>query len=237
MTAWVSAHAAPGGRVLEIGAGDGAIARALADAGLDVTAVDPHWESDETLVQRIPFEQLDAAPFDVIFASVSLHHLHDLDEASAALRRLSKPGTTMLVREFDRELFDEPTLRWWFYQRHAREAVEPSKKRRDHQPDHQDHDHQAHDHDLRHGHRHHQHPDTFDEFVATWRAQMESHVHPWTLVAETLRAGGFETVEQSPTAYLFRWGLQEELRALEERLIADGRIKQVGIRWHGRRND
>jgi ubiquinone/menaquinone biosynthesis C-methylase UbiE len=113
MEAWIRSHARPGDRVLEIGCGDGALVRRLM-TDYDVIGVDPS-ASPEAAVLAIPFEELEAAPFDVVFASVSLHHLADLTAAVAALRRLTRPGSMMLVREFDRVLNDhEPTLRWWF---------------------------------------------------------------------------------------------------------------------------
>jgi ubiquinone/menaquinone biosynthesis C-methylase UbiE len=208
MEAWIRAHALPGQRVLEIGCGDGALVRRLAN-DFDVVGVDPEGEpSDVVRAQR--FEDLDEQPFHVVFASVSLHHLDDRAAAGAALRRLTEPDTTMLVREFDRLTMDhEPTLRWWFEHRKARE----------HEAD----------------------PDetplaaTLEAFVPEWRSMMEHHVTPWTEVRELLRSNSFETVREEPMAYLFRWGIGEDVRAEEERLAAAGTINLVGRRWAGRR--
>ena len=213
MEAWIRAHAVPGQRVLEIGCGDGALVRRLA-SDFDVVGVDPQAEpSAVVLAQR--FEDLDVQPFDVVFASVSLHHLEDPVATRAALRRLTEPGATMLVREFDRVTMDhEPTLRWWFEQRRA--------GGRECDPD---------DTPL---------PATFEEFVPEWRAMMEHHVTPWADVLALLHASGFETTEEHVTAYLFRWGLSEDVRAEEEALAAAGTINLVGRRWtgcHGRIRD
>src|ERR1700730_13830320 len=122
MERWVRTHARPGQRVLEIGCGDGALVRRLAD-DFDVLGVDP--EADKSSIVRVQrFEELNEEPFHVVFASVSLHHLDDPALARAALRRLTAPGTTMLVREFDRLTMDhEPTLRWWFEHRKALEGA------------------------------------------------------------------------------------------------------------------
>src|SRR3979409_615220 len=85
---------------LECGGRDGALVRRLAN-DFDVLGVDPEAEKSSIVrVQR--FEELNEKPFRVVFASVSLHHLEDPALARAALRRLTAPGTTMLVREFDR---------------------------------------------------------------------------------------------------------------------------------------
>lgn len=209
MVGWVRAHAAPGARVLEIGCGDGEVVRRLRAAGVDAVGVDPRAEEGEGL-RAVGFEELDDAPFDVVFASVALHHLHDVGLASAALRRLTRPGSIVLVREFDRERMDhEPTLRWWFHVRLALAAVGVREG----------------DHEL----------GTFDDFVAGWRAKMAEHVHPWATVAAMLADAGLDTEAITSGPYLYRWGLHESVRPLEEALIADGHLRAVGVRWVGRR--
>jgi 2-polyprenyl-3-methyl-5-hydroxy-6-metoxy-1,4-benzoquinol methylase len=61
-------------RVLEIGAGEGELAAVLAEAGYDVTAIDPR--GGEGVVQ-IALADLEAPPrsFDAAVAMVSLHHV------------------------------------------------------------------------------------------------------------------------------------------------------------------
>jgi ubiquinone/menaquinone biosynthesis C-methylase UbiE len=210
MEAWIRAHAQPSQRVLELGCGDGALVRLLAD-DFDVVGVDPEAEPS-SVVRAQRFEDLDEEPFDVVFASVSLHHLDDPAATRAALRRMTHRGTTMLVREFDRLAMDhEPTLQWWF---EHRQAVE--------------HDRYPEDPPL---------PATLGEFMPEWRSMMGQHVTPWAEVRELLHAVGFATVREEPTAYLFRWGIGEDVRAEEERLAAAGTINLVGRRWIGRRGN
>ena len=205
MVSWVEAHTVAGDRVLEIGTGDGAIVDALSTR-YDVLGVDPGAQT-RPRVLATSFEELDAEPFDAVFASVSLHHLHDLDVAAAALRRLTRPGSVILVREFDRTRLEEhePTLRWWWHQRSARIIGEGGE------------------------------PDPYDEFVEQWRRHMAEHVHPWAPVEAMLRAAAFEPTEVHDTAYLFRWGLTEDVRPMEDRLISAGGIRAVGVRWAGLR--
>jgi ubiquinone/menaquinone biosynthesis C-methylase UbiE len=210
MEAWIRAHAQPGQRILEIGCGDGALVRRLAN-DFHVLGVDPEGQPSN-VVRAQRFEDLDEQPFHVVFASVSLHHLNDPALARSALERLTAPGTIMLVRELDRLTMEhEPTLRWWFEHRKACE----------HEPD-------AEESPL---------PDSFATFVPEWRSMMEHHVRPWPDVRALLRSSGFETVREEPMAYLFRWGLGEDVRAEEERLAAAGTINLVGRRWTGRRSN
>jgi ubiquinone/menaquinone biosynthesis C-methylase UbiE len=206
MERWIRSHAVPGQRVLEIGCGDGVLVERLAN-DFDVLGIDPV-ASPSSVVRSQPFEELDEEPFDVIFAGVSLHHLADIGDAEKALRRLSKPGTTLLVREFDRiDLDHEPTLRWWYEHRRS-------------QPD------DPEEHPL---------PTTFEAFTTEWWEMMQHHVTSWLDVREMLLAAGFATIAEEPMAYLFRWGLGEDLRAEEERLAAAGTIHLVGRRWTGQK--
>jgi SAM-dependent methyltransferase len=210
MAAWVRSVAQPGQRVLDIGCGDGSLVTTLA-GHYQVVGVDPHAVASEHVVAE-PFESFDAAPFDVVVASLSLHHLADIDAASTALHRLAAPGATVLVREFDRTLMaDRPTLQWWFHQRQALDVVET--------PD-------PEDHPL---------PATFDEFRTGLLAMFEEHIMPWQAVESMLLAAGLSPISCQPVPHLFRWGLTEAVRPLEEALIEAGRIRAVGLRWQGRR--
>ena len=93
----------------------------------------------------------------------------------------------------------------------------------------------------------------FDERAARWWLQQRKihsdheHAEPPTLVSELrghlhslarLRealAPWFAIGEPTPGPYLHRWALRPELRALEERLIADGDLPATGARLVGLR--
>src|SRR6185437_15481312 len=77
----------PPARVLEVGAGDGRLGRALRAVGYDVVAIDP------------------------------LHHVDPLDESCRRLGELVEPGGTLVVDEFDVETFDIAAAEWWLEQR------------------------------------------------------------------------------------------------------------------------
>jgi SAM-dependent methyltransferase len=255
MVAWIATAGEPGARVLEIGCGDGAVTNALANLGYDVLGVDPN-ATPGSRVRAVPFEQLDEPPFDLVFASVSLHHLGDASAASRALRRLTKPGSRMLVREFNKDLVGDPaTLEWYFHQLRAQSVFGPLRSNSDINSDNasssernadepQGHEHgehgdgEGHMHLDHHGHGQNHQPniESLAAFRDHWTSMMDQHVFGWDTVLHMLESAGFVTEQMETTPYLYRWELQEALRPLEEQLSAQGKIKQVGICWSGIRS-
>lgn len=114
----------PPARLLEVGAGDGELARTLADAGYEVLAIDP--ESTRASVRSVPLHELDepSRSFDAALAVTSLHHVEPLDHSLGRLAELLKPGAVLVVDEFDVAAFDERAAGWWLRQRHALGAAE-----------------------------------------------------------------------------------------------------------------
>jgi SAM-dependent methyltransferase len=99
-------------RVLEVGAGDGALAASLADAGYDVLAIDP---AGGRGVTPLALHQVSEPPasFDAAAAVVSLHHVEPLEESCRRLAELVAPGGLLVVDEFDVERLDETAAGWW----------------------------------------------------------------------------------------------------------------------------
>jgi SAM-dependent methyltransferase len=120
---------APPARVLEVGAGDGELARFLTAAGYSVVAIDPDAGSADVL--PIPLLELDepAASFDAAVAVVSLHHVNPLDASFERLADVLRTGATLVVDEFDVERFDERAAGWWLEQRSALGFVEATSAR------------------------------------------------------------------------------------------------------------
>ena len=81
VTAWVLEALESPGRVLEIGCGEGELARSLAGVGHDVVAIDPDAPAGG-IFRQVTLEDFEpSAPFDAVVASLSLHHIADLDAA------------------------------------------------------------------------------------------------------------------------------------------------------------
>jgi SAM-dependent methyltransferase len=120
VNAFVLANLPPApARVLEVGAGDGELARLLVAAGYDVVAIDPEPTADD--VDPIALADLDEpeASFDAAVAVVSLHHVHPLPDSCERLAEVLRPGATLLVDEFDVDRFDQRAAGWWLEQRRA----------------------------------------------------------------------------------------------------------------------
>jgi SAM-dependent methyltransferase len=106
----------PPARVIEIGAGDGALAREMRSAGYDVLAIDPAADSRD--VEPVALLDVTApnAAFDAAVAVVSLHHVEPLSASFRRLAELVRPGGTLVVDEFDVERLDERAATWWLEQ-------------------------------------------------------------------------------------------------------------------------
>lgn len=184
-------------RVLEVGAGEGELARTLTAHGYDVVAVDPNASTADVL--PIPLAELDepAASFDAAVAVVSLHHVDPLEASCARLGELLRPDATLVVDEFAVELFDESVAEWWLEQRRALGVAEQRSARE-------------------------------------LAAEMRTELHPLRLILAALEPF-FDLERPRRVSYLYRWGLDESVRAPEEELISTGRLPALGARVIGRR--
>jgi SAM-dependent methyltransferase len=121
------AHAnlpAPPARVVEVGAGDGELARALTELGFEMVALDP--APSGANVRAVALHELDEPPasFDAGVAVTSLHHIDPLAQSLERLAQVLKPDAPLLVDEFDVAAFDQRAATWWLEQRRKRGAEE-----------------------------------------------------------------------------------------------------------------
>jgi SAM-dependent methyltransferase len=117
----------PSARVLDIGCGTGALSLAMAQAGHDVTAIDP----DPTAIElaersahhagpgRLAYHRSDVATFvadeagfDVVVTSRTLHHVREPAAALGRVRRWLRPGGQLVCIDFFHDRFDRRDARW-----------------------------------------------------------------------------------------------------------------------------
>ena len=95
--------------LLDVGCGDGGVARLLRERVRDVVAVDvepsPAWSDGDGLTFRVadgealPYED---ATFDLVHSKDSLHHMERPEHAVAEYKRVVKPGGHVLIVEANR---------------------------------------------------------------------------------------------------------------------------------------
>ena len=79
-------------RVLEVGCGEGELARALTRFGHSVTAIDPR-APEGPIFRRTRIEEFsDPGKFDHVVAILSLHHVKDLGMALVNVANSLRPG-------------------------------------------------------------------------------------------------------------------------------------------------
>ena len=196
----------PPASVLEVGCGQGELARELERAGYRVVAIDPEAPAGP-IFRAVRLEEFDeAGPFDAVVASLSLHHISDLGAAVAKIAALLAPEGVFVLNEWDRDRFARATAHWYFHQRQALAAL---------------------------GREHAEIEPTFEEWWPEWR-ERRSDVHPYrSMQPELDRHFSERLFEWVP--YLYGYRLGGELEPLERALIATGEIEAVGFRYVGTR--
>jgi SAM-dependent methyltransferase len=197
----------PPAALLEVGCGEGDLARELERAGYQIVAIDPEAPSGP-IFQTTRLEDFDGSgsPFDAVVASLSLHHIEDVGAAVDRIAGLLPPGGLLVLNEWDRERFRDATARWYFYQRQALAAV--GREDAEIEP-------------------------AFEEWWRGWQ-ERRSDVHPYaTMRPELDRRFSEQLLQWVP--YLYGYRLGGEVEPLERALVASGEIAAVGFRYVGTR--
>jgi SAM-dependent methyltransferase len=138
---FVEAHLPPApARVLEVGCGHGELARAMAQLGYEVIAIDPDAPKGE-LFQAVSLEEFTISdPFDAVVASRALHHIPDLAESVMKIEGLLRQGGRFILDEHACDRLDDQTARWYFLHRVGEADAPGSLKacRAEWEADHQD---------------------------------------------------------------------------------------------------
>jgi SAM-dependent methyltransferase len=210
---FVKAHL-PGApaRVLELGCGPrGGFVPALRGDRHTAVGVDPE-APDEPGYHRIGFEDYrPPGPVDAVVACTSLHHVTNLDAVLDLIRTALRPGGALVVVEWARERFDEPTARWCF----ARLGPAP------------DEDHQGWLH--RHRNRWAESRLPWPDYLRSWADEEGLHTGQRILAGLDAR---FRRRLCEPGPYFFA-DLADTTEADEQAAIDAGTIQAGGIRFVG----
>ncbi len=208
-------------RVLEVGCGEGQLSWRLAHMGYVVTGVDAKLPRTVPTHPNLSFVRGDflnwksAQRFDAIVFEHVLHQLPALTAALAKAKTLLDPGGMVVIDDFDVQMPDDDTARWFFEMRamSTLAGVYPREKVKDLE---------------------------VDEPVKRWK-EVCGDVHTGVAMLDGLRAIG-DVVEAERGAYLYRalstdlipkprsTSVAEWLVNAEERRIGTGSIKPVGLR-------
>jgi SAM-dependent methyltransferase len=113
-------------RVLEVGCGQGDLARAVARLGYEIVAIDPQAPQGE-IFEPVSLEEFTGSgPFDAVLANRALHHIPDLAAALDRVARLLRPGGRLIVHEHAWERMDERTVQWYLERRAVLDPTAPA---------------------------------------------------------------------------------------------------------------
>jgi SAM-dependent methyltransferase len=105
-------------RVLEVGAGDGAIALALSERGYKMTALDTDGAQEPaTDIEWIEADFLHYEPphsYDAVLFTRSLHHMQPIERALDRAREALAPDGVLIAEEFAFDRVNVHTARWLY---------------------------------------------------------------------------------------------------------------------------
>ena len=209
---FVQEHLPPApARVLEIGCGPlGGFVPAMRSDGYEAIGIDPS-APDGPAYRQAEFENHEvSAPVDAIVASLSLHHVGDLNDVLDRIGSALVDGGALVVVEWAHERFDEPTARWCFDRLGAADA-------------------EGDDWLYRHRDRWRESGQPWDAYLAGW--VRDEAMHPGRDIVAGLQAR-FDTRMTTDGPYFYA-DLDGVTSEQEQAAIDSKQIRATGIRYVG----
>ncbi len=106
-------------RILEVGCGEGELARNLLDVGFEVVAVDDDLDAVTAArqlgvtVHHGVWPELDVSGFDAVLFTRSLHHVRSLRRAVEQAQVVLNPAGRVIVEDFRYTDLDKGTIMWF----------------------------------------------------------------------------------------------------------------------------
>lgn len=116
---FLSAHLPARSRILEIGCGEGHVARELLNRGYEVTGVDPDPEAVRRAKRmgvaavEAAWPEFECADVDAVVFTRSLHHISPLPDAVRRAHQVLRPEGRLLVEDFAFDEADDATIEWF----------------------------------------------------------------------------------------------------------------------------
>lgn len=125
----------PGSRILEVGCGNGKLAKLLNTQGHNVLALD----TDEEAIKEASSQGIETVDsdflefktgelFDALVCARSFHHIHPMQQAVDKASELLKTNGKLILEEFGFELLDRNSAVWFFGLYSLLQAENPEKK-------------------------------------------------------------------------------------------------------------
>lgn len=215
-------------RLLEVGCGRGELALRMREEGHEVIGVEVSGEAVQVGraagldVREADFLRFEEEPFDAVLFTRSLHHIGRLPEAVERAHALLVPGGLLVAEEFDVENVDQATAAWFY----SLQALLAAAEALAYDP-----------------------PTGSTDPLQRWEEDHREHTpfHPGKALLAAVESR-FELMFVERPPYLYRsfcwklregaegWRLANEILATEERLLQEGALLPVGLRFVGRKD-
>jgi ubiquinone/menaquinone biosynthesis C-methylase UbiE len=235
----------PAQQILEIGCGNGYLTLELARDGHEVIGIDlspeiievaersraahpdpPGFGSLRYICTDVNTWSAPDASFDAVIFNRSLHHLSELEQTIAKVKRLLKPGGRIICQDYAYDRFNEPTACWLYHMQRllflsGRYVADPATL-----PDEAESIEALRIAWLQRGVEHHL--NRYEEMTSALQKAFHEQYGTWVPYLFVYIGNGIQQVSSEQERELLTF-----LKRMEHYLIEHGAIQAVGFRYVG----